>query len=236
MLRIGICDDEQTARFALRCALERILETREIEGALFEFSSGDRLLDWYAKHPGELDLIFLDIEMDGTNGMDTARNLRAVDKNLLLVFSTGYRDYVFDGYAVGALGYLMKPPESEKLQEILARALAALHLGASEVYLCHDSEGMYRIPKVSISHFFSDKRLVTCVTDARRYSFYGKLNEVAQDVGTPFVRIHQRYLVNPAAVQRIEKNSVVLANGEKLPMSRNLQKEAMLALTRAMLG
>lgn len=236
MLRIGICDDEQNARFTLRCALERILEAREIEHGIFEFSSGDRLMAWYQNHSGELELVFLDIEMDGTNGMDTARRLRAADKNLQLVFATGYRDYVFDGYAVGALGYLMKPPEAGPLEDVLTRALAALHLGGSQVYLCHNSEGMYRIPKASIRYFFSNKRQVTCVTDGRAYSFYGKLDEVAEDVAEPFVRIHQRYLVNPAAVERIEGGKLLVAGGQELPVSRNHQKEAMLALTRAMLG
>ncbi|MFV0400302.1 MAG: LytR/AlgR family response regulator transcription factor [Oscillospiraceae bacterium] len=235
MLRIGICDDEENARFAMRCALERVLETREIECSFYEFSAGDRLLDWYAKHPGELDVVFLDIEMAGTNGMDTARRLRAADKNLQIAFSTGYRDYVFDGYEVGALGYLMKPPDTEKLVEIVTRAIAALHLSAQDTYLCHNSEGIYRIPKSSIRYFCSDRRLITCVADGRSYTFYGKLDEVEEDVGKPFVRIHQRYLVNPSAVERIE-GSAVVTGGEKLPISRNLQKEATLALTRAMLA
>lgn len=235
MLRIGICDDEQALRFGLRCALERILEQRETECEFFEFSSGNRLLDWYAKHFGELDLVFLDIEMEGLSGMDTARQLRAADKNLQLVFVTGYADYVFDGYSVGALGYLMKPAGGDKLNDILTQALAALHLKAEEVYLCHNSEGMYRIPKASIRYFRSDKRQVTCVAESRSYTFYAKLDEVAEDVGRPFVRIHQRYLVNAAAVEQIEGAAVVIA-GERLPMSRNHQKEAMLALTRAMLG
>lgn len=235
MLRIGLCDDEQNTRFALRCALERILEQRQTEHEIYEFSSGDGLMAWYAKHPTELDLVFLDIEMDGTNGMDTARRLRAQDKNLQMAFVTGYAEYVFDGYTVGALGYLMKPPAAEKLEEILAQALAALHLGAQQVYLLSNSEGMYRIPKADIQYFYSDKRQVTCVTSTRSYTFYARLDEVAEDAGAPFVRIHQRYLVNPAAVQRIEGNGAVVGSGEVLPVSRNHQKEAMLALTRAML-
>ena len=75
---------------------------------------------------GELDLVFLDIEMEGTNGMDTARALREADQSLQLVFVTGYSDYVFDGYEVGALGYLLKPAGAEELEKVLTRALTAL--------------------------------------------------------------------------------------------------------------
>lgn len=234
MLRVGICDDEQEMRFALRYKLERILETRGVDCEFYEFSSGDRLMAWYAKHIGTLDLLFLDIEMDGSNGMETAKHLRNDDKNLQMAFVTGHPDYVFDGYAVGALGYLMKPPCADKLEEILSRALFALHMGAEDVYLCRNSEGTYRIPKASILYFSSEKRQVTCVARSRSYTFYAKLEDVSAEVGRGFVRIHQRYLVNGLAVERIA-GSTVLLGGATLPISRAYHKEAVLAMTHALL-
>lgn len=232
MVRIGICDDMQEMRFTLRAALERLLEGRTVEHQIYEFSSGDGLLAWFAKHGTELDLVFLDIEMEGTDGMDTARRLRAADPNLQMVFVTGYTDYVFDGYTVGALGYLLKPAKPKQLEDVLVRALAAMHLNADEVYLCSNNEGMYRIPKRSISYFFSDKRQVTCVAGQARYTFYARLDEVEQEVGAGFVRIHQRYLVNAAAVEHLAAGSVTVG-GETLPISRAYQQAAMLAITRA---
>lgn len=91
MLQIGICDDARESRFQLRVLLERALEGRSAPARLLEFSSGDALLGWMDRHAGELDLVFLDIEMEGTNGMDTARALREADQSLQLVFVTGYR-------------------------------------------------------------------------------------------------------------------------------------------------
>lgn len=104
MLRIGICDDVYDARLVLRSALERILERRHVEGRFFEFSSGEGLLRWLESHAGELDLVFLDMEMGELDGMETARRLRALDVGLQLVFVTGYADHVFDGYSVGPWG------------------------------------------------------------------------------------------------------------------------------------
>ena len=115
MLRIGICDDLADARLVLRSALERILETRKIQGQFFEFSSGETLLRWYDHHAGELDVIFQDMELHELDGMETARRLRASDAGLQLVFVTGYADCVFVGYSVGALGYPLKPPRQEHL-------------------------------------------------------------------------------------------------------------------------
>lgn len=235
MVRIGICDDTQEMRFTLRASLERLLEGRSVEYQIYEFSSGDGLLAWFAKHGAELDLVFLDIEMPGTGGMDTARRLRRADEQLQMVFVTGHPDYVFDGYTVGALGYLLKPPKPQQLEDVLLRALAAMHLNADEIYLCSNSEGMYRIPKRSILYFFSDRRQVTCVAKEGRYTFYARLNEVEEEVGAGFVRIHQRYLVNAAAVEHMDNGSVTVG-GETLPVSRGYQPTAMLAITRASLN
>lgn len=122
MLRIGICDDSAEARFVLRAALERILENRKIQGQIYEFSAGENLLRWFDHHMGELELIFLDMELHQLDGLETARRLRAMDAGLQLVFVTGYPEHVFEGYSVGALGYLLKPPKQEQLEDVLERA------------------------------------------------------------------------------------------------------------------
>ena len=165
--------------------------------------------------------------------METARRLRAADAGLQLVFVTGYADRVFDGYSVGALGYLMKPPKQEQLAQVLDRAQAALYRGLDRAYICRSGDTRYRIPVANILYFVSDRRQVTCVTAGRDYTFYGKLDAVAEEVGAAFVRIHQRYLVRAGAVDRLEGGEVVLRDGRRLPVSRSCQQSALLALTRA---
>ena len=234
MLRIGICDDIYDTRLVLRSTLERVLERRRTEGQFFEFSSGEGLLRWLEHHAGELDLVFLDMEMGELDGMETARRLRQAHEGLQLVFVTGFPDRVFDGYTVGALGYLLKPAKPQQLEEILQRAVAALHRQEDDVFLCRSGDITYRIPKRSILYFVSDRRQVTCVTSRRRYTFYGKLDQVAQEVGRGFVRIHQRYLVRAGAVERVTVGEVLLGD-VTLPISRSCQQAAMTALTRAAL-
>ena len=233
MLRIGICDDVYDARLVLRSALERVLEKRRVQGQFWEFSSGEGLLGWLENHAGELDIVFLDMEMGELDGMETARRLRAADEGLQLVFVTGYADHVFDGYSVGALGYLMKPPRNEQLESVLDRAQTALMRQLDQAYICRSGETYYRIPMGKILYFASDRRQVECVTPDRTYTFYGKLDAVAADVGSRFVRIHQRYLVRAGAVARLESGEVTLQDGTRLPVSRSCQQSALLALTRA---
>ncbi len=234
MLRIGICDDSADARIALRAALERALDRRSGEASFFEFSSGEGLLRWMENHAGELELVFLDIEMGELDGMETARRLREADEGLGLVFVTGYTDYVFDGYSVGALGYLMKPPKQDQLDGVLNRAAEARLREGDQVFLCRSGETLYRIPKKRILYFASDRRQVSCVSDARTYVFYGKLDDVERDVGDGFIRVHPRYLVRTGAVDRLEGSQIFVGDAA-IPVSRACRSAALAALARSAL-
>ena len=231
MLRIGICDDEAASWDCLRLAIQKLL--RQDDGAYFEFSSGEGAAAWARKHQGELDVLFLDIEMRGMDGMETARQIREFDQNLILIFVTGYADYVFDGYQADALGYLMKPVTPEQLAGVLERARQKLEQRAPELYVLRNADGIYRLPKREIRYVYSDRRIVTVVTAQREYPFYARLDDVAQDLGADFVRIHQRYLVNARAVSAVEGGEVAVGEA-RLPVSRSCRAEAMMRLARAM--
>lgn len=234
MLRIGICDDEAGARDALRHMLENLLEADNETKIIYEFSSGDGALGWLRKHAGALDLLFLDIEMHGMDGMQTARHIRDTDDRLLLVFVTGYTDFVFDGYAVSALDYIVKPAREEKLRAVLRRVFAALQRQSPAMFTLRNTSGFYRIPKNQILYFYSDKRQVIAVTATEEYPFYGKLDEISSTIGDDFVRIHQRYLVRAGAVKQVEGHTVIVGNRD-LPISRAHRQSAMLALAKTLL-
>ena len=153
----------------------------------------------------------------------------------MLVFVTGYADYVFDGYTVNALDYVMKPCRDTRLREVLHRALAQLHRLAPDTFLIKNADGMFRIPKNKILYLKSDKRVVTLITDTQSYAYYGKLDEAERELGDAFIRLHQRYLARAEAIERIE-GSTACIRGESLPISRANHPRALLAFARNMLG
>lgn len=237
MLRIGICDDAADARDALRIQLEKILN-EEKEQIVYEFSTGAGAVHWLETHPGEIDLLFLDVEMAGTNGMAAAEAVRRFDTELMIVFVTGYSDYVFDGYKVNALDYIIKPAKPERLSEVLRRVRAQLEAKKSEMYVFRNTDGSFRLPIAAIHYFYSDRRKVVLVCNEKEYSFYAKLDEVERQLSGSFVRIHQRYLVNTGQVVQIGTASVAVGTVSSLrtlPVSRALKEEALKKLARAML-
>lgn len=234
MLRIAICDDETTSRDALRFQLEKIL-VEDTEEIVYEFSSGTNAASWLAKHPGELDLLFLDVEMQGINGMETAEHIRKFDTSLIIVFVTGYSDYVFDGYRVGAQDYLMKPVSIPKLQDLLHRIRVKLTLEETQTFTIKTMDGTWRFRLHEILYFYSNKRKVILVTAKGEYPFYAKLNDIEEQLASSFVRIHQRYLINPAAVDYLRSDSVTLGNAE-LPCSRKFKETATAKIAKTMMG
>ena len=233
MLRIGLCDDEADARDSLRFALEKIID-EEKEQIVYEFSSGKTAVHWLKEHPGEIDLLFLDIEMDGLDGLETAKEIRAFNQDILLVFLTGYPDYVYDGYGVNALDYLLKPIDMKKLLEVIKRVREKMET-MQETYLSfHNADGTYRIRQNDILYLYSNKRLVVLVTDDTEISFYDKLDRLESVLDSYFVRIHQRYLVNGKKVTFIG-NSTISIKETNLPVSRSQKLTATNTLAKILL-
>lgn len=233
MLRIAICDDEPEARDALRFQLEKAL-IEQTEEVVYEFCAGTNAVSWLRKHPGEVDLLFLDVEMDNMDGMEAARQIREFDGNIMIVFLTGYADHVFDGYSVGALDYILKPVTVQRLMELLHRVRVKLEQEENLSFSFKNADGTWRFPLQEILYFYSDRRKVSLVTKDKEYTFYAKLDEIGKKLDGQFVRIHQRFLVNPSRVDYLGGDTVTVG-GQELPCSRNYREQAAKRIARAML-
>lgn len=114
-MRIAICDDEKEIRELLA---EKTAELYP-EADIALMSSGGELLSAEEK----ADILLLDIQMQGMNGMQTARELRGQDKEVIIIFVTALSDFVFQAFDVGAFHYLVKPFDDGKFAEVLQNAV-----------------------------------------------------------------------------------------------------------------
>ena len=232
MLQLAVCDDERVFRSDLRKILGTELELCGIDYHISEFTSGEELIAGLEK--ADCQILFLDIEMKGIDGVEAARRLRETKRQMEIVFVTSYADFVFQGYEVRALNYILKPYEPEKIAAVLHTALEALDIEAEKYYVIDQRGGSIRVPLSSVKYFSSDRRTVHAVTTEREYTFYGKLSDLETELPDTFVRIHNRYLVHLKYLEAVRQNTAVV-DGEELPVSRSCKSGLSIAFAKYML-
>ena len=220
----AIVDDLEAERAALRGLLESYAGAHALPLAVEEFAGGQAFLD--AWEPGRFDIVFLDIYMDGKNGVDTARALRELDEKISIVFLTTSTDFGLQSYDVRAADYIVKPACGEKLE----RALRYCHIGEIPASRTITLEGK-RVPLCLelggiLYADFRDRS--ACVHEADRVlpvaGSFGALSErlTAQP---EFMLCFKGIVVNLRQVREIDGDTLTLKNGERLPVSRRLQKQ-----------
>ena len=237
MIRIGICEDERQQRQVLEEMVCRIADKLHLNREVKCFQSGEELLA-EIDLSGSMDIVLLDIEMEGAGGVETAKSIREADNRAILIFVSFHDQYCKELMGVQPFDFIDKPVEEERLEPVLRRAVKVLG-DKEEIFEYSYQKALYRIPVRKICYFYSDKRKVVLVCEEKEYSFYAKLDEVEQQLSENFVRIHQRYLVNPNQVVQIGTDSVTVGTGaatRTLPVSRALKEEALKRLARAMLA
>lgn len=216
-MRIAICDDEacfvetiyQYLWDEQNCTIETFLDSEELWA---QYQNGTRY-----------DVIFCDIVMEPLNGIELARNIRTLDKNVILIYLTSNLDYAPLGYEVRAFRYLLKPVHKEALlsvmndirkeQERERKLLFETTIGS--LLVSEDTIKYIEVLDKEIQIFYNDD------------SFYIKkgLGEV-EDTLTPqyFFRIHRKYLVHLDHVLEYDNTKVTLDSGKTLPVSRRRSK------------
>lgn len=219
MYRFAICDDDPAdADYVVSLIKEWNREAR-VPLQTDQYSSAEAFLFAYGEDDA-VDLLFLDIEMGAMSGIQLAKELRAVNARLQIVFITGYMEYMDQGYDVEALHYLIKPVTGEKLGAVLDRAMSRLK--ARENALTLSAAGSrVRLPMHEIQYLEVMKNYVTVhAGDGREYSVKRTLNELESELDDSFYRIHRSFIVNLRFVRKVTKSEVVLKDGKELPLSR----------------
>lgn len=209
--KIAICDDESVHIEKIRT----ILSDYETDNYL----SPVALLD--AVSAGvRYDVLFLDILMPRIDGISLARELREFDEDMLIVFITSKIEYMQTGYEVRAFRYLLKDQIDEGLPKIWNDIIKEL-LDRQDAYFTFEFERRtYRFPIRDILYFESNLRRIVVHTKAsENAALYGKLDDLSVKYSS-FIRVHKSYLINRRYIRMISAGTVVLSNGEVLPVSR----------------
>lgn len=231
MIRFAICDDEPLMLREISDRLANCLEEKQItDYSVSCFSDGSALLE-----SGGFDLILLDIQMEGPNGMETAEMLRRRGERGLLIFVTVLREWVFDAFAVEAFDYLTKPLDSGRFRRTIDRALRALERRAAKAVVIQRGGSREVIPLAEIVYCeVQGRKVYLHKSDGSVVDYYDRLEELERRVDRRFFRCHRSYLANLDYVRGSRDGQVILPRGQAIPVSRLRQRELTQALLRHM--
>ena len=232
MIRFAICDDEPLMVQELARRLADDMEERGITGySVAGFSSGRALLE----SGGGYDVIFLDIQMERPDGLETAELLRRRGERGLLVFVTILKECVFDAFQVEAYDYLLKPLDGNRFRQTMDRVLRSLEQRRPEDIVIQRGTGCEVVPLPDIVYCeVLGRKLYLHKRDGTVVDYYEKLEELERRVDGRFFRCHRSYLVNLDHVCGCQDGQVLLPRGERIPASRLRERELTQALLRHM--
>lgn len=217
--KVAICDDNRIDADYVTGMLKDWAAARGHLVHPAHFESAEEFLFHYAEEK-DVDILLLDIEMGGMDGVAMAKKVRQDNDAVQIVFITGYPDYIGEGYEVSALHYLMKPVGKEKLFTVLDRAISNLQKKRKAVMLPVDGE-LRRVQVEDIKYVEAFSHSVSVVTVAGIYELRKALSEMEALLGEDFVRCHRSYLVNLQFVSGLSKTRVSLDDGMEIPLSRS---------------
>ena len=218
-MRIAVCDDDR----AIREEISRLIQKQVSEADIAEYQSGEELIN--AK--GNFDIYFLDIEMGKTSGMDIARHIREQEEGgrqrSIIIFVTGYREYMEAAFDVNAFHYLIKPIDAEKFSEVFNRAWkeASVSCEQTKKYIMVKSSGtQQKLLLKDIYYIESGNKKVIFHTTKGTLEGYGKMEELENGVGNIFSRCHRCYLVNMEKISAYSADNIQVTNGDNLLLAR----------------
>ncbi len=216
--QIGICDDDPVWCNLLSKIVISWAKQRNNPIQIICFKSAEEFL--FQEAEKTIQILLLDIEMKKMNGVELAGKIRQKNKEIQIIFITGYMDYIQDGYEVEALHYLLKPITEEKLSLVLDRA--AEHLQFLEKSLLFTIRGeTIRIPLHKIRYLEVQKNYVT-IHAQEDYEIKQTLQDLERNLDDGFCRTSRSFIVNLHYIKRITKQEVILNDGTKVPLSRGM--------------
>ncbi len=230
MPKIAIVEDEADAADALAAFINRYGTEKNEEFAIVRFSSA---MDFEVTRQ-RFDLVFMDIQMPGINGMEAAHLMRTYDSETPIIFVTNLAQYAVKGYEVDALDFIVKPVTYFNFRMRMERAMRRIARNGERSVVINTRDGI-RVANLSdIEYVAVNKHDLSyhLANEDEPLVVYGSLRAFEEEVaGGPFVRISNSCLVNMNRIRSVHGGSLRTHGGQELFFSRSRKREAVATIT-----
>lgn len=216
-MRIAICDDEKQICELLKEKIEKYFFSKDMEFSIQIFFNGEEVL---RSDLNAIDILFLDVDMPGRNGMETAKAIRKQNKEMIIVFLTAYSEFVFESFKVDAFRYLIKPVNNQELCETLD-AVCDKFSETEDILTFQFQNETYRIKYSDIIYIEGMRDKIWLYCKDRTYRWRGtmkNLEEILEDKN--FFQIHRSYIINMSKIKKYNSQKITLEGGYEVPVSK----------------
>lgn len=220
MINIAICEDEIEELKIISDFVAKNMNEFEIPFKITTFNEGQDLVEHISSIKENFDIIFLDIYMKASHGIEIARQVREFDKECKVIFITSSEEYAIDSYEVRATYYILKPINEAKLKTSIEVALEGLEKENKHILIVN-KKGSYKISLKDILYVESKARVVNIYLKSQEIiTFYSKLEDFFHRLQDErFLRSHKSYIVNMDYILKIEDRYIFMENNTNIPIS-----------------
>ena len=220
-INIAICDDKPEQTEYLKMLVSAWANENNTDITVGMFNSAENFKSAWSKN-AKFNVLLLDIQMSGQNGVELAKEIRKSDEKMSIIFITGYADYISEGYDVSALHYLIKPIDADRFYLILNKAKKSIKKSNTAIFL---PEINTRVLTDDIMCIESFDHILEIKTTDEKLAVKIPMYELEAQLGEDFIKCHRGCIVNLKYIKKITRTEVILDSGEILPLSRRLYKE-----------
>lgn len=222
MYQAAIVEDEAQIRSYLKDTLCRSFKEQQIDVAFDTFASGEKFLSMFNQHY-HFDMIFLDIEMPGMDGINICKQIREIAPDALVIFISNKEELVFQTFEVQPFRFIRKSEYAKQLPALVNAIVDRLStLNTYMMRILEPSSGdLFSFDVNKILYVEAQRKDCLIVTTTGELTIRCKLMDIAiklADFG--FLKPHRSYLVNCQYIFYIGKTSLQLTNKEEIPISR----------------
>lgn len=220
---IAICDDDVKFCNTLNQLIQTYLHSVSLEAKVKMYLTGEELCQAFQEQH-DIDLIFLDIELTGMNGVGVGQFLRQSNHNdIQIVYVSAKEGYAMQLFQNRPFDFLVKPIMQKRL-DILLNEYFRIYPLEDRYFSFTSDRKKSQIAVSEIIYFESMRKQLRMVTANSESMIYSKLTDIlALPFSQRFLRIHQSFLVNIQHIAEFRYGEVILTNGSTLPISRSYQ-------------